>query len=110
MLADTMTTSATQRVGSSRVTHLRVCSASMPSRMSCVHTTYTPAVTTQPARAKRHPTVLPTAIATATPSATATDIRTATVSRNTVIFRDLVVTDSNPVRPTAAHQTAFPGF
>lgn len=54
----------------------------MPNRMSCVHTTYTPAVTTQPTSANRQPTVLPTTTATATPSSTATDIRTATVSRS----------------------------
>src|ERR1700687_4072352 len=79
-----MTTSATTRVGSSRVAYARVWSASIPLRMSRVHTTYTLAVTTQPASANRHPTVLPTTRATATPSTTAIKIRTATVSRDDI--------------------------
>jgi len=76
-----MTTSATHRVGSSRVTHLHVCSASIPLRMRCVQTTYSAAAATQPASANRQPTVLPTTRATTTPSTTETKIRTATVSR-----------------------------
>src|SRR5580693_3480454 len=91
MLADTMTTSATHLVGSSRVTYLQVWSASIRPRISRVHTTYTPAVVIQPASANRQPTVLPTERATATPSTAATDIRAATVSRNNVT-RDYNVT------------------
>ena len=73
--------------------------AANPSRMSCVHTTYTPAVTTQPASANRQPTVFPTAIATAIPSTTAIDIRTATVSRNN-LTRGFTIKHSQSVHST----------
>jgi hypothetical protein len=84
MLADTMTTSATERVGSSRVAYRHVRSASIPPRRARVQTTYSPAVTIHPVSANRQPTVLPTTSATATPSSTTIKIRTATVSRASV--------------------------